>query len=84
LAEKIVLTIKIIEAIAWTIKYLIAASVKLNINLLRIRGIILIKLISNPSQQVNHEFADTAIIVPINKKFKNIRLNSLNNKKKEI
>ena len=69
---------------AWTIKYLIAASVKLNINLLRIRGIILIKLISSPNKQVNHEFAEIATVVPINKKFKNIKLNNLNNKKKEI
>ena len=76
--------IKTIEAIAWTKKYLIAASVRLKVNLLRIRGIILIKLISNPNQHVNHELADTATIEPINKKFKNTKLNILNNKKKEI
>ena len=54
------------EAIAWTRKYLIEASVNLKFNLISIRGIILIKLISKPNQAVNHLLADTEISVPIN------------------
>ena len=72
------------EARAWMIKYLMAASVKLNTNLIRMRGTILIKLISRPSQQVNQELEDTATKVPVIKKLTNSKLNSLNNKKKEI
>lgn len=82
--DKTDLTIRIIEAMAWTKKYLIAASVRLNINLLRIRGIILIRLISNPTQQVNQEFEEMATIVPATKKLIKIILYDLNNKKKEI
>jgi len=70
--------IKITEAMACVRKYLIADSVDLKSNSLRIRGINLIKLISSPSQHINHELADTAIIVPLIRKkswylFKNIK-----------
>ena len=58
------LTIIRVEAIACTKKYLIAASVRGLVNLISIRGIMLIKLISNPSQQVNQEFALTAASEP--------------------
>jgi hypothetical protein len=54
-----------IEAMAWVRKYLIDASVILEFNSESIRGIILIKLISNPNHLVNQELAETAIIVPI-------------------
>jgi hypothetical protein len=46
-------------------KYLIADSVDLKFNSLIIRGIKLIRLISNPNQHVNHEFDDTATKVPV-------------------
>lgn len=60
----IVERINIREAIAWTIKYLIAASVRGFFNLNRIRGIILIKLISSPTQLVNQELEEIATVVP--------------------
>lgn len=60
----IVERINIREAIACTIKYLIAASVRGFFNLNRIRGIILIKLISSPTQLVNQELEEIATIVP--------------------
>lgn len=53
-----------IEAMAWDKKYLIEASVILEFKSESIRGIILIKLISNPNHLVNQELADTAIVVP--------------------
>jgi hypothetical protein len=52
------------EAIAWAIKYLIAVSVERGVSLLISRGISLIRLISNPNQQVNHELAEQATMVP--------------------
>jgi len=55
------------EAIAWAKKYLIAVSVERGVNLTTNKGISLIKLISKPSQQVNHELAEQAIVVPITK-----------------
>jgi hypothetical protein len=58
--EKII----IMDAIAWAIKYLIAVSVERGVNLMIKRGIKLIKLISSPIQQVNHELAEQAITVP--------------------
>jgi hypothetical protein len=64
---------------------LIAASVDLKFNSLRIRGIKLIKLISKPIQHVNHELEDTAIVVPVVRKMiKNIWCLLKNIKKKEI
>lgn len=60
-----------IEAIACAIKYLILASEDSEESLLSIRGIILIKLISKPTQQVNHELADTAVIEPLIRRIKN-------------
>lgn len=65
------LKIKRMDAIAWDKKYLIEASVILEFNSESIRGIMLIRLISNPSHLVNQEFADTATIVPIIKVDKN-------------
>jgi len=62
-----------IDAIAWVKKYLIEASVSLEFNFESIRGIILIKLISNPSHLVNQELEDTAITVPVIKIEINIR-----------
>jgi len=49
---------------AWAMKYLMAVSVERGFNLITNRGISLIKLISKPSQQVNHEPEEQAIIVP--------------------
>lgn len=69
---------------ACTRKYLIAASVKEKFNLWSIRGIMLIKLISNPIQQINQEFDEMVIRVPDIKKVMKIILYCLNNKKKEI
>ena len=64
--------INITDAIACGRKYLMAASVDLKFNSLSIRGIKLIKLISRPTQHVNHELADTATAVPeIRKRIKN-------------
>jgi hypothetical protein len=51
---------------------LIAASVDWLLIFLRIRGIKLIKLISSPTQAVNHDVADAAIRVPVIKKIKNV------------
>jgi len=55
--------IKIVEAIVWVKKYLIAASEELELNFLIIRGIIIIKFNSNPNHAVNHDDALHAIIV---------------------
>lgn len=60
------------EPIAWGRKYLMHASVEGVLILIRIRGIILIKLISSPSQAINQELAEKAIIVPTTKNIKNI------------
>ena len=60
-----------IEAIAWGKKYLIDASVLVLLILTRIRGIILIKLISKPNHLVNQELDETATTVPVVKKKKN-------------
>jgi hypothetical protein len=65
LIEKI---ISIKEAKAWTVKYLIAVSVKEKLIRESMRGINLIILISNPSQAKNQEFADTEIIDPLIKR----------------
>jgi hypothetical protein len=59
------------DAIACAIKYLIAVSVERGVNLIIRRGISLIKLISSPSQQVNHELAEHATTVPVTKVVKN-------------
>lgn len=59
--EKIIKT----DAIAWAIKYLIAVSEERGFNWEIIIGISLIKLISNPIQQVNHEEEEQAKRVPI-------------------
>ena len=50
---------------AWAKKYLIAVSVERGVNLRTSRGTSLIKLISRPSQQVNHELAEQATTVPV-------------------
>lgn len=77
--------IKIIEANAWGMKYLIADSVELKFNLKRIRGIILIKLISNPSHLIIHELDEMVRKVPIIKNIKNSKWKFfLNIKKEEI
>lgn len=60
-----------IDANAWARKYLIAASVMRAVELISIRGIILIKLISKPSQHVNHEFEEIAIRDPKNRREEN-------------
>lgn len=56
--------IRMIDEMAWARKYLIADSVDLILVYLKITGMKLIRLSSNPSQQVNHEFAEIAINVP--------------------
>ena len=61
-----------IDAMAWAKKYLIDDSVDLKLSSLKIIGISLIKLISNPIHLVNQELDDTAIIVPEVKKNKKI------------
>lgn len=62
----------IIDARAWTRKYLMADSVDSNSSFERIKGINLIKLSSRPSQHKNQEFEVTAITVPATKNIKNI------------
>lgn len=63
--EKIIIK----EAKAWAIKYLIAVSEEQGFKLIIRRGIKLIKLISSPSQHVNHEEEEEARKVPkINEK----------------
>jgi len=52
------------EARVWIKKYLIAASEWLGDNLIRSRGINLIKLISRPTQLASHEEEETANKVP--------------------
>lgn len=49
----------------------------------RITGIIIIKLISSPSQATSHELADTATKVPIKRTIKYKKIKFLNNIKKE-
>jgi len=66
------LIINIVEAKACTRKYLIEASTKGFLTLISIRGATLIKLISNPSQLVNQELADTARSVPPTRVLKKI------------
>lgn len=61
---KILLIIKIKDAIACLKKYLIDASVELELNLLIIRGIIIIRFNSSPSQLINQDDEEIAIIVP--------------------
>lgn len=63
----------ITEAIACERKYLIEASERLELSLLRIRGTILIKLISSPNQAVNQELEEIEIIDPEN----NIKINRM-------
>lgn len=62
--RRFTLIISKVEARAWTKKYLIAASTRGFLTLISMRGAILIKFISRPSQLVNQELADTAIKVP--------------------
>lgn len=64
--------IKIVEAMAWVIKYLMVASTELNFILLIRRGAILIRLISSPIQAENQEEAETVIKVPKIKEGKKI------------
>lgn len=52
------------EAIAWIRKYLIEFSVFWLFNLIRSRGINLIKLISSPIQAISQEEAEQVKIVP--------------------
>jgi len=61
---KILIKIKINEAIACTRKYLIEDSVELELNCLIIRGIIIIKFSSSPIHLINQEEAVIAIKVP--------------------
>jgi len=68
---KVVLIISKIEPKAWIKKYLMEASVRGLFNLISIRGIMLIMLISRPSQAVNQELDETAVRVPNNKVLKN-------------
>lgn len=63
---------RIMEAKAWTIKYLMAVSVKLKFNRTKTKGIKLRILISSPSHARNHEVAETEIKEPRTKKVKNI------------
>jgi hypothetical protein len=62
--RRLTLMIKRVEARAWTRKYLIVASTRGFLTLISMRGAILIKFISRPSQLVNQEFAEIAITVP--------------------
>jgi len=57
--------IRITEAKACGMKYLILASVDEGLILLIRRGIILIRLISRPNQQENHDEEEVAIRVPV-------------------
>ena len=59
------LKIKITDAIACLKKYLIDASVELELNCLIIRGIIIIKFNSNPTHLINQEEEEIEIIVPV-------------------
>lgn len=62
-----------------------AASEEKEFNLMRIRGINPIKLISNPNQAINQELVDTAMIVPEKTNIINMMWKFLNNiKKKEV
>ena len=65
-------TIKIVEASACTKKYLSIASEYEREILISMRGAILIKFISSPSQAVNQVLAETAITVPVIRVPKNI------------
>jgi len=56
------------DPMAWAKKYLIAASEVILSNLMTIRGISIIKLISKPNQDKNHELEEQAKIVPSIKK----------------
>lgn len=56
--------ITIIEAMAWTRKYLIVNSRVIEFSLLIRIGVKLIKLISNPTQAKIHEDEEHARIVP--------------------
>lgn len=66
-AHKIIAT----EAIAWGRKYLIHDSVELLPILYTNKGIILIRLISNPIQAKNQELEEIEITVPIIKNLRN-------------
>lgn len=67
----VALMINKIEPKAWIKKYLIEASVRGLFNLISIRGIILIILISSPNQAVNQELEETATAVPNKRVTKN-------------
>lgn len=62
---------RMIEAIAWARKYLMAASVSFRSSLISIRGIILIRLISKPIHEENQELEEMAINVPEIKRLRN-------------
>ena len=76
-------TIIIIEAKAWGIKYLIAASDDLFLTSDKINGMNLIKLISNPIQAINHELEEAAITVPEIKNIIKIKWKFFKNIKKK-
>ena len=77
--------ISIREAIAWTIKYLMAVSVDRGVNLMISKGIRLIRLISKPSHLVYQVLAEHASRVPVIKVEKNTIWYALFNiKKKEV
>lgn len=81
--KEIALIIKIREAMAWGIKYLIADSVELKFNLKRIRGITLIRLSSKPSHLKIHDLEVQAIKVPRITRDINIKWNLFLKIKKE-
>jgi len=56
--------IKRMDAMAWAMKYLMAVSVDWGFILFTMMGIKLIRLISNPNQQINQEEEEVAIKVP--------------------
>jgi hypothetical protein len=60
-----------IDAKVWTKKYFRADSVVYLFFLLRIKGINDSKLISNPTQAISQEFAETVIIIEAIKEVKN-------------
>jgi hypothetical protein len=77
--------INITEAIACAKKYLIQDSVDSKLILFMMRGISLIRLISNPIHTIIHELALTEMIVPVSKNRVNIIKNVfMKIKKKEI
>jgi hypothetical protein len=85
LALRVVPAINIVDARAWTRKYLRQASVRFLLILLSMMGAMLIRLISSPIQLVNHELALIAISEPrIKVVINKYRYDLINIKKKEI